>query len=254
MMKAQDAARLEALLRDPAIQRATDVLGAGMAGIKPSSGKDEGPRAAYEAVNAARLESFLHSIAPLASDARRRGHFIDFWHLAELGRDEIRNSRVLAWFLDARAAHGAGNAFLKAWFDALNRRQHCPFLQPSHWEDGYSIDIEVCPFRDGKNRLDLLIQSPTALVGVEVKVGASDISEQRTRYPLALAERAASGRQKCWGLIYLTPHIETATHDDCLAASWSEMASSMVKAIEGAGLHDWPSMLAFQFSRHIRSF
>ena len=141
-------------------------------------------------MNAARIERFLHSIKALASDARRRGHFIDFWHLAELGRDEIRNSRVLAWFLGARAAHEADNACLTAWFDALNRRQHCLFLEPSQWEHGYSIDLEICPFRDGKNRLDVLMQSPTALVGVEVEAGATDISEQRTRYPLALAERA----------------------------------------------------------------
>lgn len=39
MMKAKNAARLETSLRGPAIKRATDVLGAGMAGIKPSSAK-----------------------------------------------------------------------------------------------------------------------------------------------------------------------------------------------------------------------
>lgn len=93
------------------------------------------------------------------------GMKVNVWKTANLGRYEVRNSKVLRWFLDMHEDHGQGSFFLKALYDSLGwDKSSFPF--PSV----YRATEECCPLGDESERVDIEIESDEVLLFIEVKL------------------------------------------------------------------------------------
>ena len=124
------------------------------------------------------------------------GMKVNVWKTANLGRYEVRNSKVLRWFLDMHEDHGQGSLFLKALYDSLDwHKSSFPF--PSV----YRATEECCPLGDESERVDIEIESDEVLLFIEVKIDALEGKEQLKRYH-DVAKTKAGSRE--WKIIYLT--------------------------------------------------
>lgn len=71
-------------------------------------------------IDTVRLDSLLQNLEGTMPDARNGAFLCDPWEVACLGKDEVRNSAVLAWLLNPRGNHGIGDKALIALLKALN--------------------------------------------------------------------------------------------------------------------------------------
>ena len=104
-------------------------------------------------------EQWLTGLSDPLAAARRGGFLCDPWEIAGLKRDEVRNSRVLAWLLAPRESHGFGDLLLSSLLAELGRRSTSLEL-PKSPDDGCCVRIECSPLGDGRNRLDIEIDAP----------------------------------------------------------------------------------------------
>lgn len=167
------------------------------------------------------------------------------WEIAGLKKDELRISRVLAWYLDPKAGHGLGAGLVER------------FLSLSEMPASFSSVRVVCENNpDGMtgNRVDILIDSPQFLTIVEVKIGAGEQPDQIDRYCRIAAARAGSARP--WKVVYLTldgrnPASGSSDADQVFCMSWPEVASILRAAAEQSS--QISSFLANNFADHIEN-
>lgn len=105
-----------------------------------------------------------------------------------LWRDEEFQSNLLAWLLDPRGDHGAGDAFLKGFLRCTGAPAE---LVSADWEGATVIREwanEVCGI---EGRLDILILDETrgVLCAIENKIFSAEHTCQLTRYRKALENR-----------------------------------------------------------------
>jgi len=171
--------------------------------------------------------------------------FDNVWEIAGLKKDELRISRVLAWYLDPKAGHGLGAGFIER------------FLSLSEMHASFSSVRVLCEnYPDGMtgNRVDILIDSPQFLMIVEVKIGAGEQPDQIDRYCRIAASRAGVGRP--WKVVYLTldgrnPASGSSDADQVFCMSWSEVAGILRIAAEQSS--DISHFLANNFADHIEN-
>ena len=110
------------------------------------------------------LQSFFAKLPPLITNAKHAGFLCDPWAVASLKRNEVRNSAVLAWWLDPRGSHGLGPALLTE------------LLQLMHWDCPISpscrVRVESHPDGDRSNRVDIEVDDPAFFLIIEVKIDA----------------------------------------------------------------------------------
>jgi hypothetical protein len=87
--------------------------------------------------------------------------------------DELRLSKILAWFLDPHQTHGQGSLFLRLFLEALGVR-----IEAEGCDRG-EVRTEVS-IREG--RLDILVSMAGLQVAIENKPWAGDQDTQLTRY------------------------------------------------------------------------
>jgi len=169
--------------------------------------------------------------------------FSNVWEIAGLKKDELRNSRVLAWYLDPKAGHGLGAGFIERFLSITEMHAS-------------SSDVRVlCEnYPDGltENRVDILIDCPHFLMIVEVKIGAGDQPDQIKRYCKIAAARAGDGRP--WKVVYLTldgrdPVSVLEDIDQVFCLSWFDVAGLLRVASEQCS--DIARFLANNFADHI---
>lgn len=105
-----------------------------------------------------------------------------------LWRDEEFQSNLLAWLLNPRGNHGAGDGFLKGF---LRRTGASADLVAADWDEAAVVrewPNEVCGIA---GRLDILIVDETrgVLCAIENKIFAAEHTGQLTRYRKALENR-----------------------------------------------------------------
>lgn len=175
------------------------------------------------------LSNWIASLrAPLIA-ARRGGFLCDPWAVAGLKRDEVRNSRVLAWLLDPRESHGFGDVFLKTVTQKI-----FPDMPVTGDRYDYSVRTESSPDGDGANRLDIEIEAPNCYLVIEVKIDAVEGERQLARYAEICAARA---RGKPWKIIFLTPKGKNAgTAGDAfnrvVPLAWSDLSGMLERSLE----------------------
>lgn len=208
-------------------------------------------------LDAERFSAFAAAFSRLHEDARRAGSFIDLWRIAGLRRNEIRNSAVLAWLLDPRESHGCGSDILRGLLRQLPRSRGLAWLSETHWTGAYTVVTESYPFDDVENRVDIVVECPSALIFIEVKIDAAEGESQVQRY-LRIAERKAGARgQVDAGVVYLTPSWapgpSVGASDLVVHATWEQVARAVdgVASPANGALTD---QLLSQFARHVRQF
>uniref|UniRef100_UPI003F49322B PDDEXK-like family protein n=1 Tax=Ensifer adhaerens TaxID=106592 RepID=UPI003F49322B len=202
------------------------------------------------------LQRFLPVFRASYERSWRQGAFIDFWSLAGLGRGELRNTEILAWFLNPSAPHGFGAEFLKAWMRDALAPTFVDLQAAVQASRTYRVETEVNPFSTIDNRLDIEIENDGFYICVEVKIDAPEGSQQLSRYVDICRERAG-GRP--WAIILLTPNgLRARTSDSAMIvpASWRRLANA-IRSAELSPRHErghLPSLLLDQFLETISNF
>lgn len=194
------------------------------------------PRAAVTAlphrfgIDYENLARWLEKMAQPLLDARRGAFHCDPWEVAGLGRDEFRNTAVLAWLLNPRGSHGFGDAALNILLEQINLQFGGGFsLSPS---DFCHVRVEKNPDGEISNRVDIEIDSKNFYLIIEVKIDAQEGINQLQRYG-DLAKMQAGYRP--WAIIFLTPDGRAAkTAGQYLAKilpiSWSNLSQLIEKS------------------------
>lgn len=193
-------------------------------------------------------------------DWRRRGEEINVWQAAGFGRDEIRVTRTLAWFLDQKAEHGHGEELLRRLLVRLSvtHPQATETPKATDVASDYQTIVESCPSGDKESRVDIEISGQMLLVFVEAKIDAGETGNQLDRY-LKIGERLHGNRR--WGVIFLTPfdedsqNVSETRRDDrkLLYLSWREVSEEFHRyAIELE--ESFARTLILQFAGLVKTF
>ncbi|KAK0360857.1 hypothetical protein LTR94_025675 [Friedmanniomyces endolithicus] len=180
--------------------------------------------------------------------ARSRSPAGNVWETAGLGRDEVRISKVLAWWLNPLASHGLAIPLAEAlWREAVG-------AGGTEFDVGLlrRSAVEVCPLADQGDRVDVALEGDDFILFIEVKVDAGLQPDQLSRYALA-AERAAFLRNKArYHVIYLAP-APTALPANCVWISWRQTARALVAASSFAS-NAYDQQSALQFAEYMKRF
>ena len=181
--------------------------------------------------DARQLTAFFTDIEqPLA--ALRHGTFtFDPWEVAKLGRNEMRNSAVLAWLLDPQGNHGFGDLPLKA---LLSTVRECGNNRiPENFTRYCRVNVEKYPTGDATNRVDIEIDADNFFMLIEVKIDAYEQKDQISRY---IGEAKKRAGEQPWAVVYLTPQgrvpLSAGEEADVPCLSWRRLASVLTQALE----------------------
>lgn len=209
------------------------------------------------------LESFLDELSGPVAAVKSSGFFCDPWEVASLRRDEVRNAKALAWFLDCRGSHGMGNSILVGILRSLKSK----LFEGVNFDDfgNYSVNVENCPDGNRDNRVDIEIFGDKIYLIIEVKIDAPEGHDQINRY-CRIADSTHSGKN--WAVIYLTPQGKASAYqlefqEKVILMSWRYVASSISDTIrsrlDGQGSFNsnemhFPDFMAKTFAKHIKKF
>lgn len=181
--------------------------------------------------------------------AQENGAFLNAWAVAGLGRNELRNAAVLAWFLDPRGSHGFGATVLAALLRKVR-------TSASNWPDlggnfaRVAVRTEDWPLGSETERVDIVLDGPNFAAFIEVKIDAREGLEQLRRYT-DLAWRTAAALGRIYGrVIYLSPRPPRNPPPDIAFITWHDIASILF-TMPRDGLR---GALARQFARHVSGF
>ena len=145
---------------------------------------------ASEPFESARQISALEKFAtdnPDLEDLGRLAKEFDAFSFLELSRSEKTHSDILAWLLDPRGSHGAGDYFLKDFLAATVEAAR-PEVRSYDWS-GTTVRREWRNEVDGEvGFLDILVlnREENFVCAIENKIFSSEHSEQLTRYRRAM--------------------------------------------------------------------
>lgn len=138
---------------------------------------------------------FFTSFSGLISLAEENGCFINIFEAINLGRDEVRNCKILAWLLDQHGNHGQKQLFLEELLKKINFKDLVK-------KSTYTTRTESLPLGDTSRRIDIEIESSLFVIGIEVKINAKESDCQVFDYMKIIKSKAAGNRD--WVVFYLT--------------------------------------------------
>jgi PD-(D/E)XK nuclease superfamily len=146
------------------------------------------------------IECLLAETADILQSQRIRrestGEGYNFFTALCSFHDENRHSHFLHSLLNPRGAHLQKDLFLRLFLTELG------VSVSEEWRlDHWRVEKEVT-FSDSKRRIDLLLQGPEAIIGIENKVFAGEGQAQLSSYAQSLLKLCA-GRPAT--LVFLTP-------------------------------------------------
>lgn len=230
--------------------------------ILPSKIDSPAPPSYFHLSKLFEFEQWLKDLSEPMKIAKHGGFLCDPWELSGLKRDEVRNSRVLAWLLDPRGSHGFGNLLTDALLAELSRR-YTTFNFPVISGDDCRVRVETSPDGDNGNRLDIEIYSPNFYVIIEVKIDAIEGDEQLLRYG-ELGASIAGNRP--WGMVFLTPSgCDSITAGrfmgKVIPISWKNLSSVLNcrlrefrMSLQARSHEKMTLILAKHFLKHVRNF
>lgn len=205
--------------------------------------------------NTISMQNFFDKYKPVYQEIelqKKDGSQLNVWLAANLGRNEVRNSKTLRWFLDMYADHGQKNLFLKEFLKCLPE-PWCSISTGNYW-----ATEECCPLGNKTERVDIEIDAENFLLFIEVKIDALEGDKQLERY-YDTAVQKAKGRAFC--IVYLTKDgILPKEHQnkiECMGLSWKTLAFNWQKFVKKelkANPNNRAVWLAEQFIEHISSF
>lgn len=198
-----------------------------------------------------RLSLLLTQLADPLKKSRSAGSNFNPWVVSGLKRREVANSAVLGALWSPMQSGEPGRRFLNEFFRRIEKPES---LLPSNSELslGYTVRTEHCPQADGKDRVDLVIETSTCVVGVEVKIDAGEGREQLSRYVTAIRHDAATRRKRSV-VVLLAPFRPSIA--EVLNARWKDIADSAVASLP-EHLSDYGAVdhLIASFAKHVAQF
>lgn len=175
-----------------------------------------------------KTELYFINCRELYDKWRVSGSDFNIWELAGIGRSEIACVRILAWFLDCKAAHGQNGAFLESLLE---------LIPDNYWKNGdrpykldnYATKLESCYHAQGR-RPDVEIRGNNFFLFIEAKVDSGEREGQLNDYE-QIARNATLRRP--YALVYLTLAGEESPN--CRQAcpiSWKDTAAAFRKTLE----------------------
>ena len=232
-------------------------------------------------VDSAALGNFFQDFDTAAEPiraAKAQGLSANVWVAAGLGRDEVKNSQVLKWFLDCRGDHGQGNKILKLFLELLSEDFHPPKEQSKDEEERYlknyftiaeshhcaalnmsddCLAVQILEENQSKtknSRVDIEIDATEFLLFIEVKIDANEGSGQLQRY-YDIAQSRAKDRK--WAVIYLTKNGKLPSQysdPKYRGITWKQVAEKFCEYATQKDINNRSAWLAKQFSDHIKTF
>jgi hypothetical protein len=191
------------------------------------------------------LERAAFALRPLIAARIERGDGINIWSAAGLVTDERRNVGVLARLWMRSNLGDVSTAFLAAFLGRVEGAE-CTAL-----DEGYQVHTEHRPMGDGAHRVDLVIETRKAIIGIEAKIRAPADAVQLARYEGELKARAAHKGTSCRHvLIFLGPRPRE--FNCALSATWDDVSFAAREAARSAKGNS--RRLLRDFADHISSF
>ncbi|MCG6122972.1 MAG: PD-(D/E)XK nuclease family protein [Microvirga sp.] len=194
------------------------------------------------------LQTAFQALKCPLSIAKEGGGLINPWSLAGLGQDEVRNAAILAGLWMSEFGGNTSKRFLASYLAGAiaNIDWICEL------DRGYRVATEVCPMGDIADRVDLVIETPAYLIGVEVKIRAGLGKEQLERYTASIYRRAKLQRLAPW-VVLLAPF--QTNHLNVLSTSWADVArAGRAAAGQQVASRSYVQNLVASFAEHVRAF
>ncbi|MEQ4538996.1 MAG: PD-(D/E)XK nuclease family protein [Billgrantia sp.] len=139
-------------------------------------------------------DALMEVVSNAREKANRHGERFNIFSILRVHRNEAEtHSRFLHELLKPQGRHGEGRAFLQLFLESVLGLQ-------ASYEGRYRISRELAT--EEKRRVDIVIESPDTIVGIELKIDALDQMAQLYDYYYELERRA--GGEKQIVLVYLT--------------------------------------------------
>jgi len=201
-------------------------------------------------INADSMQSFFQKLSPLYQNSINSGALINVWDISGLKRDEVRNTAVLAWWLDCQGSHGLGAQLLTRIMSDLETNFNILSIE----NKPYRTRPESLPLGELESRIDIEISSNTALIFWEVKIDAKESKGQLTRYHDLLNAKANDKQEKC--LIYLTTESGKKRHETALTygITWSQLAKTLSCELNKISNNSLSKILLSQYCEYISKF
>ncbi|WP_082209185.1 MULTISPECIES: PD-(D/E)XK nuclease family protein [unclassified Novosphingobium] len=153
-----------------------------------------------------------------------------------LGPDERRITSVLSNLLDPSGHHGQGTLFLNCFLRAVGLPEVATFPE--------KVSITVDAFTDKGRMIDLLIETPNALMGVEVKIFANQSKNQLSDYSDYIEEMSRQilkrhgTRQMPWKLVFLAEQAPETAQSTVIRMPWARREDVEEEGVWAAPFRD----------------
>lgn len=210
-------------------------------------------------LTAGALKEWFDQIAEPMAAARRSGLLCDPWAIAGLRKNEVRNSRVLAWLLNPNGSHGFGDAVLGGLLGIVYKKLARSDF-PSMPSNRCVVRTESYPDSSLGSRVDIEIDDAGFYMVIEVKIRALEQCEQLARYG-DIASRKSRGRP--WCLVFLSKDgVDAKTAGEYAARTisldWKTMSKLIAHVLpeyHRLNPHERVTrLLAHRFARHVFNF
>lgn len=158
--------------------------------------------------------------------AARSAAFTNPWMTAGLGSDEVRISSALASLWDERKYGDEARDFLARFLISSEGKTG----EGVNLLDGYRIQTEHCLNGAIKDRVDITVETKSAIIGIEVKIYASERDMQLPDYVTAIAKRAELMRRTQAIVIFLSPYASRNSNHTVPHISWRKLAECAARA------------------------
>jgi hypothetical protein len=199
-----------------------------------STGKDESLD-----VPLPRVAQTIEMLAEPLAQAQQQGAFLDVWGVAGLKRNEIRTASVLAWLIDPAGSHGAGDDYLRAFWNRAGGHDYFELTGP------FRVLTEHSPDGDRGQRVDIVLVGKDQIIFIEVKIDAPQHRLQLERYT-----EVAKSLGKQFLVIYLSEESEELPNQ-CKSIRWRDVAAAIRDVIRAKNPQWFSTMIAMQFARHV---
>ena len=190
----------------------------------------------------------MRSLTGPIAQARLHGGLVNPWVIAGLKRDEVRNSATLAGLWNREFGGSASTRFLAAYLGSA--------IPSVDWHGEllhhYRVETEINPLGCSADRVDLIIETCSHLIGIEIKIDAGLGFEQLERYRTSVGKRAK--------LMGLTGHVIflSGFHSEepnIYNSSWRDVERAAFQATASQkGSQTFVETLIGHFGRHVRTF
>jgi hypothetical protein len=155
------------------------------------------------------------------------------------GTEEVRFTKLLAYFLDPRKPHGLHNELLRAFLEPELQGVVPPGALPN-W-DAARVDAEYDLKSGGKTGsiIDILIRMPSCNIFIEEKILSAESNNDGTTQLARYTEAIGSNPEFCHAprlLIFLTPHGREASDSNWQPLSHGEFFSRAARLLNKDGI------------------